>query len=43
MTACTVDINPYLIPNLSFSTLTTGAKQLVVQDAFDKILSLLYN
>ena len=33
--ACTVVIRPRLMPNLSFSTLATGARQLVVQEAFE--------
>src|SRR5512136_3284146 len=35
--ACTVVIRPRLIPQLSFSTLATGARQFVVQDAFEMI------
>src|SRR5512135_3300441 len=31
--ACTVVIRPRLMPQLSFSTLATGARQLVVQEA----------
>ena len=33
--ACTVVIKPRLMPKWSLSTLATGAKQLVVQDAAD--------
>src|SRR6187549_2581367 len=35
--ACTVVIRPRLMPQLSFKTLATGARQLVVQDAFETI------
>ncbi len=31
--ACTVVIRPFSMPKLSLSTLATGARQLVVQDA----------
>ncbi len=37
--ACTVVIRPRLMPHLSFSTLATGARQLVVHDAFETIAS----
>ena len=37
--ACTVVIRPRLIPHLSFNTLATGAKQLVVQDALEMMAS----
>ena len=37
---CTVVINPSFIPNLSFITFASGAKQFVVQDAFDIIFIL---
>ncbi|MNN39845.1 hypothetical protein D3C81_1538990 [compost metagenome] len=40
--ACTVVIRPRLMPHLSFSTLATGARQLVVQLAFEMIASPLY-
>src|SRR5512140_3928119 len=40
--ACTVVISPRLMPHLSFSTLATGARQLVVQDALEMIASPLY-
>jgi len=33
--ACTVVIKPRLMPHLSFNTLATGAKQLVVQEALE--------
>ena len=33
--ACTVVIKPRLMPHLSFNTLATGAKQLVVHDALE--------
>ena len=33
--ACTVVIRPRLIPQLSCSTLATGARQLVVQEALE--------
>src|ERR687889_2814814 len=33
--ACTVVIRTRLMPHLSFSTLATGARQLVVHDAFE--------
>src|SRR3954464_14194174 len=35
--ACTVVIRPRLMPQLSFTTLAIGARQLVVQDAFETI------
>ncbi len=35
--ACTVVIRPRLMPQVSFSTLATGARQLVVQEAFEMI------
>ena len=35
--ACTVVIRPRLMPQLSFSTLATGARQFVVQEAFEMI------
>ena len=34
----TVVIKPSTIPNLSFSTLAIGARQFVVQDAFETIV-----
>ena len=37
--ACTVVIRPRLIPKLSFSTLATGARQLVVQEALEIMAS----
>ena len=37
--ACTVVISPRLMPHLSCSTLATGARQLVVQDALEMIAS----
>src|SRR3954466_8755994 len=37
--ACTVVIRPRLMPHLSCSTLATGARQLVVHDAFEMIAS----
>ena len=40
--ACTVVIRPRLMPHLSFSTLTTGARQLVVQLALDTMASPAY-
>src|SRR5512135_1037189 len=40
--ACTVVIRPRLIPQLSFNTLATGARQLVVQDAADTMVSPAY-
>ena len=39
MYACTVVIRPDLIPKLSSSTLAIGAKQFVVHDALETILS----
>src|SRR3954470_22877745 len=35
--ACTVVIKPRLMPQLSFNTLATGARQLVVQEALETI------
>ena len=35
VTACTVVINPSAIPQLSLIILATGARQLVVHEAFD--------
>ena len=35
--ACTVVIRPRLMPHVSFSTLATGARQLVVHDALEMI------
>src|SRR5215217_3803900 len=40
--ACTVVIRPRLMPHLSLSTLATGARQLVVQDALEMIASPAY-
>src|SRR5450830_255433 len=40
--ACTVVIRPRLMPQLSFSTLATGARQLVVQDALEMMASPAY-
>src|SRR6476659_1489662 len=40
--ACTVVIRPRLMPHLSFSTFASGARQLVVHDAFETIASPLY-
>src|SRR4029453_11301809 len=40
--ACTVVIRPRLMPHLSCSTLATGARQLVVHEAFEMIASPLY-
>ena len=37
--ACTVVIRPRLMPHLSFSTLATGARQLVVHEALEMIAS----
>lgn len=37
--ACTVVIKPSTIPKLSYKTLEIGAKQLVVQEALDTMLS----
>src|SRR6187431_1218771 len=37
--ACTVVIRPRLMPKLSFSTLAIGARQLVVQEALETIVS----
>src|SRR4030065_227167 len=36
--ACTVVINPRLMPQLSFSTLATGARQLVVHEAAETMV-----
>src|SRR5258705_8097107 len=41
--ACTVVIRPRLIPHLSFSTLATGARQLVVHDALEMIACPAYD
>merc|ERR1712087_842644 len=38
--ACTVVIKPSLMPKLSSTTLVSGARQFVVQEAFDTTLSL---
>merc|ERR1719405_460523 len=38
--ACTVVINPSLIPKLSFNTLAIGAKQFVVHDALETTVSV---
>ena len=35
VTACTVVMRPSAMPKLSFKTLATGARQLVVQDALE--------
>jgi hypothetical protein len=35
--ACTVVIRPRLMPHLSWTTLASGARQLVVQDALEMI------
>ncbi len=35
--ACTVVINPSVMPNVSWITLARGARQLVVQEALDTI------
>src|SRR3954471_623766 len=40
--ACTVVIRPRLMPHLSFTTLASGARQLVVQDALENTASPLY-
>ena len=40
--ACTVVISPRLMPHVSFSTLATGARQLVVHDALLTIFSPAY-
>merc|ERR1719401_3357674 len=37
--ACTVVIKPSTMPNFSWTTLVKGAKQLVVQEAFDTTVS----
>ena len=40
---CTVVIRPSVMPQLSFSTLAMGARQLVVQEALDtKSMSVVY-
>src|SRR5574343_1815962 len=41
--ACTVVIRPRLMPHLSLITLASGARQLVVQEAFETIASPLYD
>mmetsp|Transcript_123183 Transcript_123183/g.330838 ORF Transcript_123183/g.330838 Transcript_123183/m.330838 type:complete len:227 (+) Transcript_123183:59-739(+) len=42
--ACTVVISPSTIPKLSWTTFASGARQLVVQDAFDTtVCSFLYS
>src|SRR6476661_2602452 len=41
--ACTVVIRPRLMPHLSFITLASGARQLVVHDALEMIASPLYD
>merc|ERR1719473_402902 len=38
--AWTVVINPSLMPKFSFTTFASGARQFVVQDAFDTTVSL---
>src|SRR5574339_695315 len=40
--ACTVVIRPRLMPHLSLTTLATGARQLVVQEALEMMSSPLY-
>ena len=40
--ACTVVIRPRLMPQVSFSTLATGARQFVVHEAFEMIVSPAY-
>src|SRR5512142_2893853 len=40
--ACNVVIRPRLMPQLSFNTLATGARQLVVQEAAETMVSPLY-
>src|SRR3954466_8309639 len=40
--ACTVVIRPRLMPHLSFITLASGARQLVVQEALEMMASPLY-
>src|SRR3954462_8206107 len=40
--ACTVVIRPRLMPQVSLRTLATGARQLVVHDAFEIIVCPLY-
>src|SRR3990167_6205355 len=40
--ACTVVIRPRLMPQLSLSTLATGARQLVVQDAAETMVCPAY-
>ena len=43
VTECTVVIRPSVMPQLSFSTLAMGARQLVVQEALDtKFMSVVY-
>ena len=39
---CTVVIKPSITPNLSLITLVSGARQLVVQEAFETIVSPAY-
>src|SRR3954470_5386555 len=41
--ACTVVIRPRLMPHLSFITLASGARQLVVHEALETIASPLYD
>src|SRR5512134_1556762 len=41
--ACTVVIRPRLMPHLSFSTLASGARQLVVHEAFEMMAWPLYD
>ena len=36
--ACTVVIRPRLMPKVSFNTLATGARQLVVHEAFEMMV-----
>ena len=40
--ACTVVIRPRLMPQVSFSTFATGARQFVVHEALEMIASPLY-
>src|SRR3954453_11147071 len=40
--ACTVVIRPRLMPHLSFTTLASGARQLVVHEALETMVSPLY-
>src|SRR5512134_1094926 len=40
--ACTVVIRPRLMPKVSFRTLATGARQLVVQEALEMMASPAY-